>query len=110
MKLAGKYDETPKHVQIEEAITLPIAIFGCLSMYGYINNIAILTPVFWQAFTVLATGHMVFCFWLPKQAWLKSEVSPGAYITINVIALSLGIPFYLILVVYAFNSFTAIAA
>ena len=105
LKLAGKYEETPKQVQIEEAITLPIAIFGCLSMYGYINNIAILAPVFWQAFTVLVAGHMVLCFWLPKQVWLKSEVSSRAYIIINIIGLSVGIPFYLILVVYAFHSF-----
>jgi hypothetical protein len=102
LKFLGKYDETPKSVQIEEYITLPFLFIGCLGMYGYVYSVTFFEPWFWQLYTVIAFGHLVGFFWLPKLIWMRSILSSKSIIVTNFIGLLISLPFYAIVFNYAF--------
>ena len=65
-KALNKYDETPKAVQIEELISLPIIVLGCAGMIAAANNYPLFNQLFWQVYVALILGHVVFVYWLPK--------------------------------------------
>lgn len=108
MKLLNKYEDTPYAVQIEELISLPIMGLGCICLFGYLYNYSLFPQLFWQLYAILMLSHIVFAFWLPKLTWLRKEVSPKAFLTINFVGFITGIPFYYLVTVYAFTIFPAI--
>lgn len=108
LKLAGKYDVTPISVQVEELVTMPFVLFSIVGLYGYVNETAIFSALFWQAYFVLTILQIVVAFWLPKQKWLKSELPLNRFIIFNIIGTGIGIPLYYMLFQYAFTSFPGV--
>ncbi len=102
LKLAGKYDVTPRSVQIEELVSVPFILVSVIALYGYINEIAIFSALFWQVYFVLTILQIIVAFWLPKQKWLKSELPLNKFVVVNVIGTGIGIPLYYMLYEYAF--------
>ena len=105
MKLIGKYDMTPKAVQLEELITMPFVLISVVGLYGYIQQVAIFSAVFWKIYFVLTILQIVVAFWLPKQQFLKKELPTKKFIVLNAIGTGIGIPLYYMLFNYAFVSF-----
>ena len=108
LKLAGKYEVTPKPVQIEELVSIPILLISIFAVYGYVKNIPVFSAVFWQAYSLLLVAHGFFAFWLPKLTWLRNEVTLKKFIIINLVGFAIGMPFYYILISYAFWNFPAV--
>ncbi|KKO50662.1 hypothetical protein VT06_01460 [Arsukibacterium sp. MJ3] len=102
LKLLGKYEETPKSVQIEEYITLPLIMIGCVGMYGYVYSVTLVEREFWQFYAVLVIAHSIGAFWLPKLSWIRSGVSAKSFFVINFVGLSISLPFYIMIFNYAF--------
>lgn len=105
MKLIGKYEMTPKAVQLEELITMPFVLISVVGLYGYIQQVAIFSAMFWKIYFVLTILQIVVAFWLPKQQFLKKELPTKKFIVFNAIGTGIGIPLYYMLFNYAFVFF-----
>ena len=105
LKILNKYDETPKAVQIEELISLPLIVLGCAGMIAGNNSYPLFNQLFWQVYVALMLSHVVFAFWLPKLKWMQAEMPTKAFVIVNLIGIILGAPYYYMLTIYAFTSF-----
>jgi hypothetical protein len=103
LKLAGKYEVTPKPVQIEELVSISILLISIFALYGYVRNVLVFSALFWQIYFFLLIAHGIGAFWLPKLVWLKNEVSLNKFIVINLVGFIVSIPFYYIMFRYAFS-------
>ena len=103
LKLAGKYDVTPRPVQLEELVTMPFVLVSVVGLYGYINEVAIFSALFWQIYFLLTILQIIVAFWLPKQKWLRAELPLNKFVIFNIVGTGIGIPLYFMLFDYAFT-------
>ncbi len=102
LKLSGKYDKTPKSVQIEEVLFIPFYCIGLVAMFGYVYDRYIFVREFWQVYTVCLMLSVMGSFWLPKLKWIKSHVSKKAYLLTVIIGNVIALPYFYMVIVYAF--------
>lgn len=105
LKLSNKYDEVPNHVQVEEAISIPFILLGCVAIFGAIYYIPVFNALFWQTYTVLFLVYMLISFQLPKMTWLRTELSKKWLLIWNALNLVVSGPFLFLLIKYAFIDF-----
>jgi len=110
LKLLGKYDVTPRNVQIEEAITLPLLMPTLLGFYGYLQDVAIFNAVFWQYYLALIIIHLLVSFFLPKNQWVAKELGTRKMVQFNAVGVLLSLPTYYILYLYGFANFPSLAS
>ena len=105
MKVRGTYDKTPKAVQIEETLMVPVMALGLMGSLFYLFDLAILSQTFWQVFAVLFVSLSVCGYWMPKFRWMKAELDARKFAIVFLILNLLNLPFIYMLFVYAFVSY-----
>lgn len=101
-KILGKYQDVPRSVQIEELFSIPMLAIGVLGCYGYLANFDLGMKLLWQIYTVLMATLFIVQFWLPKWAYIKSELPEKFYIPASIINIIIYIPFFYMLVSFSF--------
>jgi hypothetical protein len=101
-KLTGNYQYTPKAVQLEEFVSIPMLAIGVVGCYGYLSNVDIGNSLFWKVYLFLIFTLFIAQFWLPKWGYIKKELPAKFYFPASIINIIIYIPFFYMLVSYAF--------
>ena len=107
LKLSGKYQAVPKSVQWDEALVLPFTLLGGVGVFGSLYETPIFSPMFWKAYVAISLLQTLFFFLSPKMRLLKNKLSEKQFAVMCGVSLIAGLPFFYVLVDYAFWNFPA---
>ena len=110
LKVLGKYDDTPKDIQLEELVTLPLFAIGYVGMFAYAHNYPIFTGLFWQLYFLILISQQIASFFMPKLRFVKAKLSTQKYLAFVFVSFIISLPMLCILYAYAFTSFPAARA
>ena len=107
LKLSGKYQAVPNNVQWDEALVLPFTLLGGVGVFGSLYETPIFSPMFWKAYVAISLLQTLFFFLSPKMRLLKNKLSEKQFVVMCSVSLIAGLPFFYVLVDYAFWNFPA---
>lgn len=105
MYLSGRV-VLPKAVIVDESAASIMALIGCVGMYGFVFQVPLLNPIFWQVFFAVFVGYsLLIPFYSPKLQLIADLTSRNKQRVLIFVTMLITLPLYVALCLYAFGGF-----
>ncbi|WP_019603292.1 hypothetical protein [Teredinibacter turnerae] len=94
LKMRGRYEQTPRLVQWEEAIMFVYFALGFAGLLLYYHQLPVGPALLWQAYAIGLFCYAAAMHWFPKMHWIERVASRRAYLTTLFAGHFLALPFY----------------